>query len=470
MTQYAKYHFVGIGGIGMSALAQILRARGAAVTGSDASPSKTAPLLEKAGIRPAVGHDAANVGDADCVIWSSAIAPDNPEIAAARRAGIPLVHRAELLAECTRGMRSVAVAGMHGKTTTTNMLFHVLRAGGMDPTLISGGIDVALGSNACAGKDDTAVLEADESDGSLVRFHPHSAVLTNLEEEHMGFYKNLNQIRRVFAEFASHVQLPGCVAYSADDKNLKALAVAKKTAGVPFAPFGLKSGAGVSAAEIFLTSRGAGFNAVLGGKKLGAVELQVPGIHNVANALAAITVGLNWDISFGAIREGLAAFRGTMRRLELKAEIGGVRVLDDYAHHPTEVAASLGALMQGRKEGKIFVVFQPHRFSRVHHLAGEFARALAAADEVVLTPVYSAGEANPYAVSSEWIAEGMRRLEHPAMRLAGDFSAIAADLALRAKQGDMIVGMGAGDIEKFAYVMKQALQTNVPAGREAVPC
>ncbi len=453
-----KYHFVGVGGIGMSALAQVLAARGCQVRGSEQSPSKTAKLLQQSGVTVFQGHHASHVGDAQCVVWSSAISPDNPEILQAQAAGIPLLHRAELLAELANAQKSIAVAGMHGKTTTTNMMFHVLRASGLDPTLISGGIDAVLGSNAHAGKDPVMVLEADESDGSLVHFAPHSAILTNCEEEHMGFYKNLDQILSVFGTFVDRVHEDGAVAYGSDDKNLRRLVRGHRA---PFVAFGLRRGARVRARHAAAEGSGMCFEACEGRRVLGGVRLAVAGLHNVSNALAVIAVALRWGIAWDAIRRGLENFRGTARRLETKGVVGDVRVLDDYAHHPTEVKASLKALAaQKTSDGcRIVVVFQPHRYSRVRHLTNEFATAFVDADTLILTPIYSAGEADLGDVSQETLAEGIRRAGHKDVRVQTGLEKIAEDLSRELRPGDMVVGMGAGDIEKFGPIMKDVLSS-----------
>ena len=447
----------------MSALAQILHGQGHPVRGSEQVHSKTVTLLEKHGIRVFLGHRAQNVQGADCVVRSSAIPPDNEEMLEAQKKGIPIVHRAALLARLAVKFQTVAVAGMHGKTTTTNMIYHAFRASGMDPTLISGGIDMGVGSNAHLGRDPVLVLEADESDGSLVFFHPHSAVLTNMEEEHMGFYSNLQQIRDVFRAFASHVRYPGCVAYNADDENLVSLA--GETA-VPFVSFGIHHDATISARNVNEQREGVGFDVFERGSMLGTITLRVGGMHNVANALAAITIARHRDIGFETIRQGLEDFKGTMRRMELKAQVHGVKVFDDYAHHPTEVRASLEALSH-QKEGKLVVVFQPHRYSRVSHLGEDFARSFACADEVVLVPIFSAGESNPGGVSSEDLAHRVKWLGHPMVRTCESLREVAAQLTSRLQAGDVVVGMGAGDIEQFAPMMKDSL---LNAAKEVSPC
>ncbi len=451
--QKKKYHFIGIGGIGMSALAQVLHAQGHSVQGSEKIHSKTVALLEKLGVPVMLGHSVENIVGVDLVVWSTAIARDNVELSAARAAEKKIMHRAELLAEIAATQRSIAVAGMHGKTTTTNMIFQMLRAGGLDPTLISGGIDLSLGSNAHVGKDPVLVFEADESDGTIVLYRPQFAVLTNIEEEHMGFYRDLAHIEGVFGEFIAGLDPRGCLVYSAEDKV--AVAVAQR-ATVPAISFAAAGDAQISAQNIRMQPHETIFEVWKNGDVLGEIVLQVPGKHNISNALAAVGIGLAWGLDFSVIAKGLAEFHGTMRRLECKAEIHGVRVIDDYAHHPTEIRASLQALAQN-KTGKLVVVFQPHRFTRVGHWGEEFARAFELADEVVLTPIYSAGEANPLGLSSEILAQKIRLSGHSAVQSSQDFSEIAADLAGRLHPGDIVVGMGAGDVEKFIPLLKQAL-------------
>ncbi len=456
MSKPETYHFIGIGGIGMSALAQILHGRGHEVRGSDQMYSKTVALLQKQGIRVFIGHAAKNVEGANVVVRSTAISQENIELIEAGKMGIRVMHRAQLLAQLAAGFRSVAVAGMHGKTTTTNMIFHVFKASGIDAVLISGGIDLEQGSNAYVGKDPVLVFEADESDGSLVLFHPHSAVLTNLEEEHMGYYKDLAQIRNVFKDFASHVQAPGCVAYNLDDANLVAL---ERDSAVPFASFSLRAKADIYASNVQELQGQEGkirFDVWEGSNKLGSLSLGVAGTHNVANALAAISIARRWEIGFDAIRRGLEGFRGTMRRLELKGRIRGIDIIDDYAHHPTEVRASLQALAAG-KRGKLVVVFQPHRYSRVSHMGDDFARSFMLADEVVIMPIFSAGESNPQGVSSEDLVAKIKHAGHEHVRAGENFPKVAEDLAGRLGEGDIVVGMGAGDIEKFAPLMKNIL-------------
>jgi len=395
-------HFVGIGGIGMSGIAQVLLQMGYKVSGSDLRENKNTQLLRSMGAKIFIGHREENVGDGQVVVYSSAVPEDNPEIQEAKRRGIPVISRGEMLAELFRLKEGIAVCGSHGKTTTTSMVAHVMYEGGLDPTVVVGGILKSLGSNAKLGKDNLIVSEADESDGSFLKLRPTVSVITNIDKEHLGFYKDIEEIKQAFLEFANSVPFYGFCAMNVDDSNSMELIpkVSKKVI-----TYGIHQPAQVRAKNLSQEWGHYTFEVLWKDKPIGKVKLGVPGKHNVYNALACISVCLEMDIKPRIIFDTLAHFKNAERRLEFKGEFNGCIVYDDYGHHPTEIRVVLDSLRELYPGKKTFLVFQPHRYSRTYHLFDEFVKVLKLADVCIVTDIYPAGEENVFGVSSKTLAE-----------------------------------------------------------------
>jgi UDP-N-acetylmuramate--alanine ligase len=454
-----RIHFVAIGGIGMSGIAELLANLGYAVSGSDVKRSDITDRLATLGVRIAIGHDAANVGDADVVVFSSAISPGNPEILEARRRQVPVVPRAEMLAELMRLKTGIAIAGAHGKTTTTSMVAMVLERGGLDPTAVIGGRLSAFGSNARLGGGEYMVAEADESDRSFLKLSPTIAVVTNIDCEHMDTYGSFERIVDAFVEFAGKVPFYGAVVACADDVSVLAMLrqVSRRTITYGFADAAHVRG--ISPASDGRSGRCRvefDIRGVPGGSGAGDISVQVPGRHNLQNALAAVAVGLELGLPFDRIQQALAEFRGAERRYQVRGAAKGVTVVDDYGHHPTEVAAVLRAARDGQPE-RLIAVFQPHRFTRTRDLLDDFGPALAIADVVVLTDIYTAGEDPIPGVTLDTLAAAVRRDARqlhvvPAM---ADVPAFVADLA---RPGDLILTLGAGSIGAVGDRILTAIQ------------
>jgi UDP-N-acetylmuramate--alanine ligase len=448
-----RIHFIGIGGSGMCGLAEVLLNMGYQVAGSDLKSTDVTDRLVERGGRVFIGHAASNIEGAQVVVYSSAVKPDNPELEAARAAGIPVIARADMLAELMRMKYGVAVGGSHGKTTTTSMVASVLSRGGLDPTIVVGGRLRAVGANAQLGHGRFLVAEADESDGSFLRLAPAVTVVTNIDREHLDHYANLREIAQAFVYFANRVPFYGVSVLCVDDVQVRAILplVNKRTL-----TYGTREDAEVRATGIELRAHGASFRVEAGGESLGTVTLQVPGHHNVLNALAAVAVGLELEVGFGHIAEALGAFHGVGRRFETRGEAGGVRVIDDYGHHPTEIAATLAAARQ--LGGRVHVLFQPHRYTRTQALREEFGRCFGDADHVWVLPVYAAGEAPIEGVSGRTVvesanAQGARHVEFAATPAEAVAGAVGA-----AHAGDAILTLGAGDVSRLADDVLHALQ------------
>ncbi len=397
-----NFHFVGIGGIGMSGIAQVLLQMGYRVSGSDLRENKNTELLKSMGARVFLGHREENLGDAQVVVYSSAVSMDNPEVRGAKERGIPVIPRGEMLAELFRLREGVAVCGSHGKTTTTSMIAHVMHEGGYDPTVIVGGILKKFGSNAKLGKDNIIVSEADESDGSFLKLHPTVAVITNIDKEHLGFYKDLEEIKSAFLEFANSVPFYGFCVINLDDPNSRELLPKVSRRVITYR---VEGPAQLRAVELTLEKGYYAFEVLHKDKSLGRVTLGVPGKHNVYNALACISVCLEMDLSPKVIFDALGSFKNAERRLEFKGELRGCPVYDDYGHHPTEVRAVLNSLRELYPDKKVVLIFQPHRYSRTYYLFEEFAEVLKSADLCILTDIYSAGEENHWGVRAEDLAK-----------------------------------------------------------------
>jgi UDP-N-acetylmuramate--alanine ligase len=440
-------HLVGVGGAGMSGLARLLLAAGHRVTGSDRSESATLAALRALGAEVWAGHDGTRLGRPDLVVASTAIRPTNPELVAARILDIPVLGRAQLLARLMEGKVGIAVAGTHGKTTTTGMVVAILEAAGLDPSFAVGGDFKATGVNAAAGSGPHFVAEADESDGSFLELAPTVAVVTNVEADHLDHWGDLEAVRGAFRAFVGRLPPDGTAVLCADDPGALALAAA---APCPVVTYGFAAAAAVCGEVLAIDGRGARVAVVADGRPLGEVTLTVPGRHNVANALGAIAAARAAGAPFDAAVAGLAGFTGAARRFHLRAEAGGITVVDDYAHHPTEVAASLAAARLGGWK-RVVAVFQPHLYSRTRLFAAEFGRALAAADLVVVTDVYAAREDPEPGVDGALVADAARRAR-PDLDCVYEprRTALAPRVATLLQPGDLVLTLGAGDITTLA--------------------
>ena len=448
LGQAKRIHFIGIGGIGMSGIAELLLNLGYDVSGSDMHKSDITDRLESLGAKIAEGHDAAHVGRAEVVVFSSAVRPNNPEMVAAHSLGLTVVPRADLLAELMELRQGIAVAGAHGKTTTTSMIALVLDAAGLDPTAVIGGRVSSFGSNARLGCGKYLVAEADESDRSFLRLSPRFVVITNIDREHLEAYRDFEDLQSSFVEFANRVPSNGgIVILCADDLHLQRL---KSSIRRPIVTYGFDPAADIGAVDVRLHGLGSTSRVVVrrtGGKvtDLGELVLQVPGNHNVVNALAAVAIGRELGIGWSHISEALANFRGAERRFQIRGESGGVVVVEDYGHHPTEIAAVIAAARPSTR-GRVLVAFQPHRFSRTQFLMNEFGRALNGVDAVVLTDIYPAGEDPIAGVTLETLVSRIRDEYHGDLEAVASLDDVPAAIARKARSGDLILLLGAGSI------------------------
>ena len=444
-----QIHLVGIGGSGMSGIAEVLLTLGYKVTGSDLQASDPTRRLEELGGRIFFGHQESNVGEAQVVVISSAVSAQNPEVMAAKAKQIPVIPRAEMLAELMRLKFGVAIAGAHGKTTTTSMVANVLAQGGLDPTMVIGGKVNALGSHARLGRGDLLVAEADESDGSFLRLSPTIAAVTNLDREHLEHYGSMERINECFLEFINKVPFYGLSVLCADDDRLRALfpKIVKR-----YQTYGISEPDGVRpdffATDISLNQWGAEFRAQFRGRNLGPFRLAMPGRHNVSNALVAIAIGVELDVPLDLIRKALAAYTGVERRFHLRGEVNGIMVVDDYGHHPTEIKAVLSAAKEGWGGRRLVVVFQPHRYTRTCDLLEDFAKAFAQSDVLFLTEIYAAGEQPIPGVSGAKLAEIVRAAGHPSVTFVEQKDQLVEQVLPHLKSGDLVITLGAGDIWK----------------------
>jgi UDP-N-acetylmuramate--alanine ligase len=460
-----RVHFVGVGGIGMSGIAELLANLGYDVSGSDAKTSDMTDRLARLGVRIVRGHDASNLGAADVVVTSSAIQAGNVEVEEARRRHIPVIPRAEMLAELMRLRYGIAVAGAHGKTTTTSMVALVLERAGLDPTAVIGGRLSAFGSNARLGRGDYMVVEADESDRSFLKLTPAIAVVTNIDREHMESYGSWDALQQAFVDFANKVPFYGAVVACVDDEPVRALLPRMTRRVITYGFEGSRATVtGHATALEAFGSRCLVVHTPPGGTpaKLGTLRLRVPGRHNLLNALGAVAVGLETGIPFAQIASGLDDFRGAERRFQLRGEVRGVMVVDDYGHHPTEIAAVIAAARAGL-DRRIVVVFQPHRYTRTRDLLREFGQALGAADEIVLTDVYSAGEAPIEGATAEAIEAEVRRTGRP-VTLVKALADLPAAVARVARPNDLVITLGAGSIGTIPEAILEALDSPLAGG------
>ncbi|MGX7925418.1 UDP-N-acetylmuramate--L-alanine ligase [Tsuneonella sp. HG094] len=465
-TDIGTVHFVGIGGIGMSGIAEVMKNLGYSVQGSDLSESASVERLRGRGITVHVGHRAENVEGAGVVVTSTAVKRTNPEVVAALENRIPVVRRAEMLAELMRLKNTVAVAGTHGKTTTTSMIAALLDAGGVDPTVINGGVIEQYGSNARLGDSDWMVVEADESDGSFLRLDGTIAVVTNIDPEHLDHYGDFDAVRRAFVEFIHNVPFYGAAVLCIDHPEVQA--VMAKVRDRKVVTYGFNPQADVGAENVRPDGGGNLFDVVIRrlgeeDRRIADVRLPMPGRHNVQNALAAIAVALEMECPDDTIRTGFAQFGGVRRRFTRVGEARGATVIDDYAHHPVEIRAVLAAAREsaGATGGRVIAVVQPHRFTRLRDLMDDFQNAFNDADRVYVTPVYTAGEEAIPGVDADALVAGLKSRGHRAAATVPDRQALAAVLADEIGAGDFVVCLGAGDITRWA--------AELPGLIEAVP-
>ena len=445
-SKFQHIHFVGIGGIGMSGIAEVLLNLGYRVSGSDVKRTAITDRLEKLGGIVYEGHAASNMEGANVLVTSTAVRFDNPEVVEAVRKQIPVIPRAEMLAELMRLKYGIAIAGSHGKTTTTSMTAFVLTQGGLDPTVVVGGRLNAWGSNAKLGKGDLILVEADESDKSFLKLSPTIAVVTNIDREHLDFYKNLEDIQAHFVQFVNKVPFYGAVIICLDDPNVQAI-IPKITRRM--ITYGMTAQADISATqvEVMHDRFGSAFNVKYRGQDLGRVQLNVPGMHNISNAMAAIAVGLDLELSFEIIASALETFRGAERRFQVKGtHSDNILVVDDYGHHPTEIRATLAAAKSSGR--RLVTLFQPHRYTRTAALREDFARSFYDADVVLLTDIYAASEEPIEGITAQALAEDIERFGHRNVRYIGSVEQGAQAIAEVVQPNDLVLTLGAGSVWK----------------------
>ncbi|GAC1500815.1 MAG: UDP-N-acetylmuramate--L-alanine ligase [Steroidobacteraceae bacterium] len=458
-TDIGTIHFIGIGGIGMSGIAEVMHQLGYRVQGSDAAESYVVEKLKKAGIPVTIGHSRENLGDAAVVVCSTAIPDNNPEVQAAAERRLPRVRRAEMLAELMRMQKTVAVAGTHGKTTTTSMVAAMLDAGGLDPTVINGGIINRYGSNSRLGKSDWWVIEADESDGSFLRLDGTIAVVTNIDPEHLEHYGSFDRVKDAFVEFVENVPFYGLAVLCVDHPEVQN--IIGRVRDRRTVTYGFSALADVRADNVGPIAGGSRFDAVILGRDgerrtIESIQVPIPGRHNVQNALAAIAVALELGILDKAIVAGFERFEGVKRRFTKVGEIDGVTIIDDYGHHPTEIRAVLAAARESA-QGRVIAVMQPHRYTRLQALMDDFQNAFNDADVVFVTPVYAAGEEPIDGVDSSALVEGLRAHGHRMVRDVETLDELCQTLRDLAATGDMVICLGAGDITKWASALANGI-------------
>lgn len=447
-------HFVGIGGSGMSGIAEVLLTLGYEVSGSDLKKSATTVRLQERGAVIRAGHRASHVEGAHVVVTSTAVSRENSEVVEAIRRKIPVIPRIEMLAELARLKYTIAVAGTHGKTTTTSLISLVLQAGRLDPTVVVGGRMHNIGTGARVGRGEYLVAEADESDGSFLKLTPTLGIITNIDNDHLDYWGTMRALFQGFDQFANKVPFYGTLFLGIDDAGSRKLlpSIRRRVVTYGFAP-----DADIKAVDVEVGEAGTQFSVSRSGKILGRVGWKIPGRHNVMNALAAVAVGLELEMDFPAIAKALASYKGVGRRLEWKGEARGVTVIDDYAHHPSEIRSTLQALRERWPRRRIAVIFQPHRFSRTRQLAGQFGPSFKSADKVFLLDIYPAGEKPIKGITSQWLANRVGRSVNVSRLKRADASAV---LGKWAKPGDVVLTFGAGDVWKLGEDLLRALSRN----------
>jgi UDP-N-acetylmuramate--alanine ligase len=460
--KYKVIHFVGIGGVGMSGIAEVLANLGYEVTGSDIKESETTRRLRDRGIKIHIGHGEENIDSAHVVVVSSAVGADNPEVVAAHRLSVPVIPRAEMLAELARLKYAVLVAGAHGKTTTTSLISTVLGQGGFDPTIIIGGKLKGIGSNAKLGQGEFLVAEADESDGSFLKLSPTIAVVTNIDREHMDFFKSMDRLKAAFLSFINKVPFYGVSFICDENEHVRGL---MPDIHRRYMTYGFSGSSDIRAVDIDKKFMGTSFDVIYGNAPVGRFSIPIPGMHNVLNALACIGVALEVKMGDRAIREALDSFGGIQRRFEFKGESKGIKVYDDYGHHPTEIRATIGAAKENMKylgeRSRLFVLFQPHRYTRTADLMDEFSASFDGADTLVLLDIYPAGEKPIEGVTSRSLLERLTKggraevVVHP----AGKNEALQYVLS-HMKSGDLLLTLGAGDVWKLGEKVLEVLNAS----------
>ena len=455
--QVKNIHFIGIGGIGMSGIAEVLCNLGFNVTGSDIKKSKNTERLETLfDLKITEGHAAENVGDAHVVVYSSAVKEDNPEVVMAKEKAIPVIPRAEMLAELmTLKPYAVAVSGTHGKTSTTSMVAAILGHAGIDPTTVVGGVVETLGSNARLGASDWFVTEADESDRSFLMLYPTIAVVTNIDKEHMESYKGMDDVVQCFTDFVNKVPFFGAAIICLDDPNVQLIIPNIKRRRVTY---GMTAQADISAHDIkYDDSFGSTFSVWKGDEVLGDIYLPVPGKHNVYNALAATAVALEMEIPFATVAEGFTKFKNANRRFQIKGEAGGIMVVDDYGHHPTEIVATLSAAKNSSGGRRTVVVFQPHRYSRTQELMDDFVVAFNNADVLFVLDIYAASEQPIEGITAEVLAENIKMFGHKNVTYVGDIDTAVGKVLPQLNSGDLVITLGAGSVTRLSDDIFEAL-------------
>ena len=466
-----RIHFTGIGGIGMSGIAEILHDMGYEVQGSDAAENANVQRLRDKGITIMIGQEAANIANATIVVVSTAIKADNPEVIEARRRFLPVVHRAEMLGELMRLRWSVAIAGTHGKTTTTSLVATLLDAGGIDPTVINGGIITGWGSNARLGESDWMVVEADESDGSFSRLNPTVAVVTNIDPEHLDHHGDFDNLKAAFRQFVASIPFYGFATLCIDHPVVQRM--------MPEIPerrlitYGLSASADIRATNLTASNEGMRFDVMIS-RRIDAGMEMIPGVllpmlgeHNVLNCLAAISVALEMGISDQAIRDGLKNFRGVGRRFEFKGSADGIMVIDDYGHHPVEIEAALSAARMLKPENKVIAVVQPHRYSRLQDLFADFCGCFNDADAVLVADVYAAGEAPIDGVDKDSLVAGLMAHGHPRPEALTAPETLAEQVLAIAEPGDLVICLGAGSSTRWAAELPQQLEAQISERKQA---
>lgn len=446
-------HFVGIGGIGMSGIAEVLLNLGYRISGSDVKETEVTRRLKALGCEIHYGHKRENVKEADVVVVSSAIRPNNPELEVAEERLIPVIPRAEMLAELMRMKVGIAIAGTHGKTTTTSLIATLLGAAGLDPTVVIGGRLNSLGSNAKLGQGEFLVAEADESDGSFLKLMPTIAVVTNIDPEHLDYYRGIEQIKESFLHFLNRLPFFGLAVLCLDHPNVQSLLPKLKKR---FTTYGLTTQADFQAEEIEFEGLSTAFDVLYQRNKIGRLRIRMPGLHNVYNALAAVATAFELDIPFGVVQEALKDFGGIQRRFQIKDEKRGILIVDDYGHHPVEIIATLKAAKTGWKR-RIVAVFQPHRYTRTQTLFQDFLSAFYDADVLILTDIYPAGEDRIEGVEAKVLSEGIREYGHKDVTYIADKREIVEHLLRVVLPGDMVITLGAGDIYQVAEELVKRL-------------
>ncbi|HHW02989.1 MAG TPA: UDP-N-acetylmuramate--L-alanine ligase [Thermoanaerobacterales bacterium] len=460
LGNYNRIHFIGIGGTGMSGIAKILMNMGYKVSGSDLKESEALHRLQDTGAKVHIGHRASNVEGADLVVLSSAIPNTNPEYVEAIESKIPVVHRADMLSLLMAPKKGIAISGAHGKTTTTSMISLILEKSGLDPTVIIGGELNDIGGNATLGMGEYLVAEADESDGSFLKLKPFIAVVTNIENDHLDYYKNMDNMKAAFKKFIGNIKDGGFAVLGTDNENVRDII---KDIDTEYYSYGMNAAADYMPKNIRIGGMRTQFDVYFRGDFLGTVELRVAGMHNISNATAAVAVGNRLGIDFDKIAGALRTFRGVQRRFQIIGDVNGIKVIDDYGHHPTEIKATLKAARSCNPR-KIYAIFQPHRYTRTKILAEEFGTAFSDADEVIITRIYSAGENPIPGVSSELIYDSLRRNGMQVMYV-DEKRDIPGYIVEKLQPGDFVLTIGAGDIYTVAYSIAEKLRDTVEGGK-----